>query len=87
MQKVVVYTMDYCPYCEMAKRLLEQRAIPYEEFKLDMEDDQAWDQLYKKSGMKTVPQIFVNGTLVGGYTDLANLDRNGGLKPLLEGKS
>jgi glutaredoxin 3 len=81
-KKVVVYTMTYCPYCVSAKKLLNERGIAFEEILLQEDDDAAWDALYKKSPMKTVPQIFVDGRLIGGYQDLAALDAKDGLASL-----
>ena len=78
--KVLVYTMANCPYCTAAKNLLKQRGIPFEEVFVPWDDDAQWVALYKKSGMKTMPQIFFGEKLVGGYSDLLDLDRNGGLK-------
>ena len=72
--KVTVYTMDYCPYCERAKRLLSQRGIPFEEIRVAEEDDAAWDSLFARSGMRTMPQIFAGERLIGGYTELAAED-------------
>ena len=72
---VTVYTMHYCPYCERAKALLAQRGIPYEEKCLENDDEAAWDALYERSGMRTMPQIFVGEELIGGYTELAAQDR------------
>lgn len=74
-----VYTMEVCPYCIRAKELLKQRGIAFEEILVADDDDAAWDALYKKSGMKTVPQIFYGEKLIGGYTDLAALDQKDGL--------
>ena len=81
-KKVTVYTMDYCPYCERAKALLKSKGIAYEEVRLGEDDDQAWDDLEKKSGMKTMPQIFAGESLIGGYTQLADLDKKDGLASL-----
>ena len=74
MAKVIVYTMEFCPYCERAKGLLKQRGISFEEKRIADDDDAAWDALYKKSGMRTMPQIFAGEKLIGGYTELAELD-------------
>ena len=88
--KVKVYTMNACPYCERAKQLLTQKGVPYQEIRVADDDDAAWDALYKKSGMRTMPQIFVTqeatqGTqdkLIGGYTELAALNSQKGLDSL-----
>jgi len=81
-KKVIVYTMDYCPFCDRAKALLQRRKIEYQEVRLSEEDDAAWDDLEKRSGMKTMPQIFADGVLVGGYSDLAAKDAQDALESL-----
>ncbi len=73
-EKVKVYTMNYCPYCERAKALLTQRGVAYEEVRVAEDDDASWDALYKKSGMRTMPQIFAGERLIGGFTELAAED-------------
>lgn len=82
-KKVTVYTMNYCPYCERAKALLKQKGIPFEEIKVADDDDAAWDALEKRSGMKTMPQIWAGDELIGGYTELAAREAQDGLKSLL----
>ena len=74
MKKVTVYSMLQCPYCVKAKALLKQREIPYEEIMIDSWSDEEWTAFEKKSGMKTVPQIYVDGTLIGGFSQLADVD-------------
>lgn len=74
MSNLKVYTGENCPYCVRAKALLKERGIAYDEVKLGWDDEKAWDDLAKKSGMQTVPQIFHGETLIGGYTELAALD-------------
>jgi glutaredoxin 3 len=83
MKKVVVYTANPCPYCSRAKELLNRRSIPFEEILVSWEDEAAWQELLKRSGMKTVPQIFVGDECVGGYTELAALDQSGKLAELV----
>ena len=83
MPKIDVYTTKTCPYCLRAKDLLKRRGIPFEEHMIEMDDDAQWDALEKKSGMQTVPQIFKDGKIIGGYSDLADLDAQDGLKSLL----
>lgn len=82
MSKVTVYTMEYCPFCESAKRLLKQRGVEFKEIKVDTNDDAEWDRLYKLSGMKTMPQIFNGDTLIGGFDSLSALDRKDSLQSL-----
>ena len=83
-KKIVIYTpSDFvCPYCKQAKDLLKRRGIEYQEIQLSSEDDQAWDDLYVKSKMKTVPQIFAEDKLIGGYSELAELDGRDSLECL-----
>jgi glutaredoxin 3 len=75
---VVVYLTPWCPYCTAAKRLLTSRNIPFETFDVSG-NDEARQWLRSASGQSTVPQIFIKGRSVGGYTDLAELDAAGGL--------
>ena len=82
MEKVTIYTMNHCPYCENAKRLLTQRGVAYSEIKVPEEDDAAWDALYEKSKMRTMPQIFANDQLIGGFSELSKLDAQDELKSL-----
>ena len=83
--KVLVYTMNYCPYCERAKALLKKREIPFQEILVAEDDDAKWDELYRLSGMKTMPQIFHGERLIGGYTDLAAQDSKDQLASLKQG--
>ena len=80
--RVIVYTTDYCPYCVRAKDLLTKRGISFKEVQISDDDDQAWDDLYKRSQMQTVPQIFVDGKILGGFTELAAQDQKDQLKDL-----
>ncbi len=80
--KVQVYTMDYCPYCVRAKGLLKDRGVAFEEIKLEEDADAEWDALYEKSGMRTMPQIFSGGKLIGGFTELAAQDSKDKLESL-----
>ncbi len=79
MKKVTVYTSQSCPYCVRAKDLLQRRGIPFEEILVGWDDEEAWKKMYERSGMKTVPQIFVGDKCLGGYTDIAALDQAGNL--------
>ena len=82
MSKVMIYSKTYCPYCDRAKALFKSKGIAYDEVMLDDKDEE-FQALKKKTGLMTVPQIFINDTLVGGYTDLAALDREGKLDAML----
>jgi glutaredoxin 3 len=83
MSSVRIYTTDYCSYCRAAKRFLEERGVTIEEFDVTG-DDAARADLVTRTGQRTVPQIFVGATHVGGYTDMVALDRAGKLQPLLD---
>jgi glutaredoxin 3 len=80
--KVTVYSKDYCPYCDRAKALLKSKGVPFEAIELQ-DDPRAFAALREKTGLMTVPQIFIGEKLVGGYTDLADLDRDGELDKML----
>ncbi|MDB5972054.1 MAG: grxC [Hydrocarboniphaga sp.] len=82
MNPVRVYSTAYCPFCVMAKRLLENKGVAFEEIRVD-QDLQRRNEMMQLSGRRTVPQIFVGQTHVGGFDDLSALDRAGGLDPLL----
>jgi glutaredoxin 3 len=83
MKPVTVYSTRICPYCLMAKRLLTQKGVRYDEIMVDGDDALRAD-LIRRTGRRTVPQIFVGDTHVGGFDDLAALDRAGRLDPLLQ---
>jgi glutaredoxin 3 len=82
LSKVVMYTTGLCPYCHNAKQLLESKGVRYEEIRVDR-DPQLRQVMMQKSGQRTVPQIWINQTHVGGFTDLWALDKNGQLDKLL----
>ncbi len=83
MKPVTIYTTQTCGFCLRAKELLKERGIPYEEIDVTF-DDGARERLVEKAdGRRTVPQIFIGDQGIGGYTDLAQLDREGKLQPLL----
>jgi glutaredoxin 3 len=86
MPTVQIYTKQNCPYCVRAKSLLQRKGVSYEE--IDVENDdarRAW--LVEASGQRTVPQVFVDGRSLGGFTDLDALDRQGKLDPILRGEA
>lgn len=84
MKPITVYTMDYCPYCERAKRLLQARGYAFTEKKVGMDDEAQWKALEAQTGMKTMPQIFIGSQCIGGCTDLEALDSAGKLASLVE---
>lgn len=79
-KKVVVYSINPCPFCVRAKMLLQQNNIPYEEVMVDRSDDKALQELQNKSKMRTFPQIFYGDELIGGFTELQKLHQEQGLK-------
>lgn len=83
MNAVRMYTTEVCPYCQRAKELLRQRGVAQiEEIRIDLDAAQR-DHMIQLTGRRTVPQIFIGDTHVGGCDDLIALDRAGGLLPLL----
>ena len=84
---VLMYTTAVCPYCIRAKKLLAERGVTQiEEVRVDL-DPERGDEMMLKTKQRTVPQIFIGDTHVGGCDDLHALDRAGKLKPLLDGNS
>jgi glutaredoxin 3 len=83
MKSVRMYTTRVCPFCIMAKRLLQTKGVPVEEVRVD-EDSTQRERMMQLSGRRTVPQIFVGETHVGGFDELSALDRAGRLDPLLK---
>ena len=80
---VRMYTTQVCPYCVRAKALLKQRGVAeIEEIRIDLDASQR-DEMMQITGRRTVPQIFIGSTHVGGCDDLIALDQQGGLQPLL----
>jgi glutaredoxin 3 len=82
MAKVEIYTTPWCPYCSAAKALLDKKGISYEEIDV-MDASLRAAMVTKAHGRRTVPQIFIGDTHVGGYDDMAALERRGRLDPLL----
>lgn len=80
---VTIYTKDYCPYCVQAKNLLKSQNIEYEEVDVS-NDPTTLEKIMYISRMRTVPQIFVGKTCLGGYSDIASLHSNGKLIPTIE---
>ncbi|MEM6386035.1 MAG: glutaredoxin 3 [Pseudomonadota bacterium] len=83
MQSVEIYTSPLCGYCHAAKRLLSQKGVSFSEIDISRDASKRAEMLSRANGRHTVPQIFVGDTHVGGYDDLAALDRSGRLDPLL----
>jgi glutaredoxin 3 len=83
MAKVVMYSTGVCPFCLMAERLLKAKGVvQIVKIRVDLEPARR-QEMMERTGRRTVPQIYVGEQHVGGYDDLAALDRAGGLEPLL----
>ena len=84
MAKVEVYSSMWCPFCHRAKKLLKNKGVKFEEIDVDGSAAVRSAMSERAGGRHTVPQIFINDTHIGGYTDMASLDYNDSLDPLLE---
>ncbi len=82
MNKVLIYTANLCPYCTMAKRLLDQKNVSYSEINVDSKPGLR-NEMVEKTKRRTVPQIFIGDFHVGGFDDLYALDRTNKLDSLL----
>ena len=81
--KVTMYSTGVCPYCIRAEQLLVQRGVTgLEKIRIDLQPEQR-EAMMTRTGRRTVPQIYIDDTHVGGFDDLSALDRAGGLMPLL----
>ena len=83
--RVLMYSTAVCPYCNMAERLLKSKGIDeIQKIRIDLDPEQR-ALMMEKTGRRTVPQIYIGETHVGGFDDLSALDREGKLDPLLQG--
>ena len=82
MSKVQIYTTAYCPYCIRAKFLLDSKGVDYDEIKLDEDPEKKLEAMLEHN-WKTVPIILIDGKLIGGYDQLADLERSNELDELL----
>ena len=83
MAHVKIYTKSSCPACDLAKQILKQKGISFEEFVMDDKPEEL-KSLINKTNMKTVPQIFINNHLIGGCSDMIDLDKKNQLDILLQ---
>ena len=83
MPEIIIYTADYCPYCKAAKEFLKAKGVAYQEIDITHDQEKRRD-IASRSGQKTVPQIFINGKSIGGYSDLKALDEKGELNKILQ---
>jgi glutaredoxin 3 len=84
---VVMYSTAFCGYCQRARNLLERKGVSVQEIKVDEDASERETMVRRSGGRRTVPQIFIGERHIGGYDDLAALDRSGELDPLLMGKT
>lgn len=83
MAKVLMYTKTVCAYCVRAKNLLKAKNVEFEEINIDHKPPEFYENLKKQTGWMTIPQIFINGKLIGGYDDMKALEASGKLDQLL----
>lgn len=84
MAKVEIYSKDYCPYCMQAKALLEDKGVEFSEYDITSDEAKQKEMMERSEGkLMTVPQIYINDTLIGGYSDLEELDDEGKLDEML----
>ena len=85
MAKVTMYTTGVCPFCRMAERLLDSKGVKaIDRIRIDLEPHRR-QEMMEKTGRRTVPQIYIGATHVGGFDDLAALENAGKLDELLRG--
>ncbi|WP_338581542.1 glutaredoxin 3 [Pseudomonas sp. MAG733B] len=82
MNTVTLYTTDTCPYCRSAKSLLASKGVKMHEINIQREPGKL-EEMLERSGRRSVPQIFIGDAHIGGFDDLAKLDRQGGLMSML----
>ena len=81
--RILVYSTPFCGYCAAAKRLLAAKGAEYTEIDVMMDPKRRQEMLAKSGGLRTVPQIFIDGRHIGGFDELNALDKAGALDPLL----
>lgn len=83
MAKIELYTTMFCPYCARARNLLQKKGVSFTDIDVMGDDDKREEMIARAGGRRTVPQIFIDGRHIGGSDELAALDREGKLDPLL----
>jgi len=86
MSQIIIYTSENCPYCRLAKDLLNSHGIAFEEIRVDL-DDKKREEMIQLSHRRTVPQIFIHNKAIGGFDDLKDLIKSGKLNTLLNQSS
>lgn len=87
MTDITVYSKGWCPYCAAARALLEQKGVAFDVIDIGDEPQRRDEMLERSGGRRTVPQIFIGDTHVGGYDDLEAMNRAGDLDPMLHALS
>ncbi len=82
--KIIIYTKANCSYCDWAKQLLDKKQATYQEVRIDLDETARTDMERLSNGRRTVPQIFINDQLIGGFDDLSALEKAGKLDNLLQ---
>ena len=83
MARVEIYTTGYCPYCIRARELLREKGVAFEEIDVGGDPELRAAMVRRAGGRRTVPEIFINGRIIGGYSELSALDSAGRLDALL----
>jgi len=83
MTEIIIYSKANCPYCENAKAYFNDKNLEYTEIRVDLDPEKLDEMLSLSNGFRTMPQIFINKTHVGGYDDLMELHASGELQKLL----
>jgi glutaredoxin 3 len=83
--KVLMYCTSACPFCHAAERLLVEKGVKLDKVRVDLEPARRAEMMQKSGGRRTVPQIWIGERHIGGCDDLYDLERQGGLDPLLKG--
>ena len=83
---ILIYSKKICPYCDMAKNLLQMKGLSFEVIMVDESTEKLQEMLQRSEGRKTVPQIFINGQGIGGFDNLQSLEHSGELDQLLQKK-
>ena len=76
---IEIYTRSWCGYCFQAKALLDRKGLPYTEYDVEAQPERLAEMLDRADGRRTVPQVFIDGAGIGGYTELATLEQSGKL--------
>ena len=85
MSKILMYATGVCPYCIRAEQLLRRKGVTdIEKVRVDLDPARREEMQERTNGARTVPQIFIGDTHVGGYSDLSRLDTEGRLEPMLQ---